>query len=304
MKKFRYLIMLLAAVCFSACDSESIEDLKGEFSDITFCNFQTASVQPTTKLGKGVKALNTQFTDEAGNSLSLSFATKEWILGEGTFTPVAELSTAGTYTGSVNASDINEGTIDVSKVNDTYFINALVKTADGNQYKVSFKGELTFIVGEDDPEPSGYTMTIAKSEVAIMDWTTFQNTVYPDVTKYTVVVNDPSGQQVAWFDIINGNDKTPEQLTGTYTIVSDAHDAQQISAGYSIPDYGMAGGTSYLNDAGTMQYLTGGTVEMTTATSADGEMLISFKGTSLETIDAAGNTGSGAFNLMYISLAE
>ena len=252
MKKFRYIIMLLAVIGFTACDNKSIEDLQGEFNNITFCTFNNGSVQPTTKLGKGIKALNTQFTDAAGNSLSLSFGSKEWILGEGTYQPVATLTTGGTYAGSINGAAISEGSIDVSAVNGCYFISGLVKTSDGKQYKPYFKGELTFIVGEDDPEPSGYTMTIATSEVAIMDWTTFQNTVYPDVM----------------FDAINGNNKQAADLAGTYTIVGDAHDAMQISAGYSIPDYGMAGGTSYLDNGGTMQYLTGGSVEITTAKSA------------------------------------
>ena len=189
MKKFRYIIMLLAVIGFTACDNKSIEDLQGEFNNITFCTFNNGSVQPTTKLGKGIKALNTQFTDAAGNSLSLSFGSKEWILGEGTYQPVATLTTGGTYAGTINGATISEGSIDVSAVNGCYFISGLVKTSDGKQYKPYFKGELTFIVGEDDPEPSGYTMTIATSEVAIMDWTTFQNTVYPDVTKYTITVN-------------------------------------------------------------------------------------------------------------------
>ena len=74
--------MLLVMVGFAACDSDSIEGLKGEFSDITFCNFNQASVLPTEKLGKGIKALNTQFSDEAGNSLSLTFGSKEWVLGD------------------------------------------------------------------------------------------------------------------------------------------------------------------------------------------------------------------------------
>ena len=304
MKKFRYIIMLLAVIGFTACDNKSIEDLQGEFNNITFCTFNNGSVQPTTKLGKGVKALNTQFTDAAGNSLTLSFGSKEWILGEGTFLPVATLATAGTYTGSVNGSTISTGNMDVSKVNDLYYINGLVTTSDGKQYKTSFKGELAFIVGEDDPEASGYTMSIVESAVAIMDWTTFQNTVYPDVTKYTITVADPNGQQVAMFDAINGNGKQAATLTGTYTIVSDAHDAMQISAGYSIPDYGMAGGTYFIDDAGKAEYLTGGTVEITTAQSGEGETLYSFKGTGLETIDAAGTTGSGAFNFMFISLVK
>lgn len=296
--------MLLVMVGFTACDSDSIEGLKGEFSDITFCNFNSGNVLPTEKIGKGVKALNVQLADAAGNNLSLRFGSKEWILGEGTFLAVAQVSTAGTYAGTVNGAAINEGNIDVSFVNGTYFISGLVKTNDGKQYKPYYKGELTFIVGEDDPEPSGYTMTIQESEVAIMDWTTFQNTVYPDVTKYTITVNDPAGNQVGMFDVINGNNKEAAQLAGSYTIVGDAHEAMQISAGFSVPDYGMAGGTSYLDDSGKMQYLTGGAVEITTAKSAEGETLFSFKGTGLATIDAAGTTGSGAFNFMFISLAK
>ena len=58
--------MLLAVIGFTACSNDSIEDLNGEFSNITFCTFNNGSVQPTTKLGKGIKALNTQFTDAAG----------------------------------------------------------------------------------------------------------------------------------------------------------------------------------------------------------------------------------------------
>ena len=304
MKKFRYIIMLLVMVGFTACDSDSIEGLKGEFSDITFCNFNSGNVLPTEKIGKGVKALNVQLADAAGNNLSLRFGSKEWILGEGTFLAVPQVSTAGTYAGTVNGAAINEGNIDVSFVNGTYFISGLVKTSDGKQYKPYYKGELTFIVGEDDPEPSGYTMTIQESEVAIMDWTTFQNTVYPNVTKYTITINDAAGNQVGMFDVINGNNKKADQLAGNYTIVGDAHEAMQISAGFSVPDYGMAGGTSYLDDSGKMQYLTGGAVEITTAKSADDETLFSFKGTGLATIDAAGTTGSGAFNFMFISLAK
>jgi len=305
MKKFRYIIMLLAVIGFTACDSDSIEDLQGTFSDITFCDFNNANVLPTTKLSKGVKALNTQFTDAEGNTLSLSFGSKEWILGEGSFSPVATVSTAGTYAGTINGSTISEGNVDVSLVEDIYFIAGLVKTTDGKQYKTYYKGPLTFIVGEDDPEPSGYTMSIQTSAVAIMDWTTWQTTNYPDVTKYTITVCDPNGAQVATFDVINGNDKTAEQLTGSYTIVSDAHDAMQISAGYSLPDYGMAGGSSYVDAAGNTQYLTGGgTVEITSAEGIDGSTLYSFKGTGLGTTDAAGATGTGSFNIMFVSFIE
>jgi enterochelin esterase-like enzyme len=164
---------------------------------------------------------------------------------------------------------------------------------------------MTFIIGEDDPEPSGYTMNIQTNTVEIMDWTTWQSTSYPDVTKYSITVCDPSGAQVAYFDVINGNNKKAQQLTGSYTIVGDAHDPMQISAGYSLPEYGMAGGSSYLDASGNMQYVTGGTVEITTATGIDGSTLYSLKGTGLSSIDAAGNnTTNGSFNIMFVSYLE
>ena len=79
----------------------------------------------------------------------------------------------------------------------------------------------------------------------------------------------------------------------------------QISAGYSLPDYGMAGGSSYLDPAGKMQYLTGGgTVEITTTTGIDGSTLYSFNGTDLGTTDVTGATGSGSFNIMFVSFLE
>ena len=128
MKTFRYIIMLLAIIGFTACDSDSIEGLKGEFSNITFCNFNSGNVLPTEKIGKGIKALNVQLADATGNNLSLRFGSKEWILGEGTFLAVSEVSADGTYSGTINGAAINEGNIDVSFVDGTYFISGLVHT--------------------------------------------------------------------------------------------------------------------------------------------------------------------------------
>ena len=301
----RYIIMLLAVFGLAACDSDSIEDLSGEFSDVTFCDFNNATVLPTDKLSKGIKALNTSFTDASGHNLTLRFGSKEWILGEGTYQPVADVSKAGTYSGTVNGAAIDEGTIDVNLVGETYFINGLITTSDNNQYKVSYKGPMTFVIGIDDPESSGYTMSIQTSAVSVFDWNTFTQTDYPDVTKYTITVSDPSGKQVACFDVINGNDKTPEQLAGTYMVESYSHVPMLIDAGYSIPEYGMAGGSCFMDDNGNMQYIVGGgPIEITTVTGIDGSTLYSFKGTDISTVDIAGTSGTGSFNIPYVSYLE
>lgn len=303
-KNILYIICAICAMCVTtACDSDSIDGLSGMYNNISFCDFTNATVQPTDKLGKGVKALNTSYTDGAGNTLTLRFGSKEWVLGEGTYLQVDNVTTAGTYSGSVNGAAITYGNVDVNKIGDVYYISALVKTGDGKEYRTNFKGAMQFIVGEDDPEPSGYTMSIQTSAVEIMDWTTWQSTVYPDVTKYSVTVSDPNGKQVAYFDMISGNNLKPEQLAGTYTIVSDAHDPMQISAGYSLPEYSMAGGSGYMDASGNMQYLVGGSIELTTVTGIDGSTLYTFKGAGLSIIDVAGNTATnGALNIMFVSI--
>ena len=90
-----FLLPLSSFLAITSCDSDSIEGLSGTFSDVNFCDFTTATVQPTDKLGKGVKALNTTYTDAAGNTLTLRFGSKEWILPEGTYTPVPSILKSG-----------------------------------------------------------------------------------------------------------------------------------------------------------------------------------------------------------------
>jgi len=307
MKQFKYIILLLAVCLFTACNEDSIEGLNGVFGDITFCNFNDATVKPTDKLGKGVKALNIAFTDATGNAMTLRFGSKEWILGESTYPLESPVTTAATYSGTINGAEITGGNVDVSIVDGTYFISGLLKTGDDKnhkEYKVYYKGPLSFVIGEDDPEPSGYTMSIQTSTVSVFDWSTFVQTDYPDVTKYTITISDPDGKQVALLDVINGNNLKVDQLAGTYAIIGDAHDPMQINGGYSMPEYSMAGGTCYVDNAGNTQYLLGGTVEITTATGIDGSTLYSFKGTGLNTIDLAGNTGTGSFNIMFVSYLE
>ena len=166
-------------------------------------------------------------------------------------------------------------------------------------------GAEAFVVGEDDPEPSGYTMSIQTSAVSVFDWSTYQTTNYPEVTKYTITVSDPSGKQVALFDAINSNDLKAEQLKGTYQVESYAHVPLRVDAGYSLPEYGMAGGSCYMDDNGNMQYLVGGTIEITTAIGIDGSTLYSLKGSGLNTVDAAGaEHAGGSFNIMFVSYLE
>jgi len=305
MKQFRYIIMLLAVLGFTACEKDSIDDLSGVFNDITFVNYNTANVGNTDKLGKGIKALNITYTDGTGSTMTLRFGSKEWILPKATYSIVENVKADKTYSGTINGATISEGNIDVNQVDDVYFVEGLVKTSDGKQYRVSYKGSMGFIIGEDDPEPSGYTMSIQTSAVSVFDWNTFTSTDYPDVTKYTITVSDPSGMQVAVFDAINSNNLEAPGLAGTYQVESYAHEPLRVDAGYSIPDYGMAGGSCYMDGSGNMQYIVGGTIEITTVTGIDGNLLYSFKGTDMYSVDIAGaELTGGTFNFMFVSFLE
>lgn len=158
---------------------------------------------------------------------------------------------------------------------------------------------------EDNPQGCGYTMFFQTSAVSVFNWTTFTSTDYPDVTKYTVTVSDSTGKQVALFDVVNSNNMEAEQLAGTYQVESYAHEPWRVDAGYSVPDYGMAGGSSYMDDSGNMQYIIGGTIEISTATGIDGNPLYSFKGTDIRSVDIAGAEHTdNSFNLLYTSLIE
>ena len=300
MKKIKYIIALCALLGFTACDNNSIEDLSGEFSNISFCTFNSATVQPTDKVGKGIKALNTSYTDATGNSLTLRFGSKEWILGEGTYTLTQNVTANKTYSGTVNGASISEGSVDVSLVDGIYFVTGLVKTSDSKEYKVSYKGPMTFEVGIDDPEPSGITMTCTAN--AIIDWTT--GTMRTDVMNYVFIIKDEKGNQIADIEAYNVPGLTAADLAGTYTVSSDGT-TMTINPGYYYPEYGYVAGSNFVDESGVGIYMQAGTITLTTAKTSDGVVLYNLQGTGLGGQCTNGNTADGAtFKYDYISLTE
>ena len=305
MKQLKYIICAICVMCgFTACNNDSIDELSGEFSNITFCNFTNASVQPTDKLGKGIKALNTSFTDAAGNTLTLRFGSAEWTLQPGTYLQVATVSTNGQYSGTVNGTAISEGNVDVSLTGDTYYVVGLVKTSDGKEYKTSYKGNLSFQIGVDDPEPSGYTYTVVTSDVWVMDMTTYTYVNVPGVTKYSFAIKDPNGNAVAAIDAIATAGTAVKDLAGTYTVASGASAPFTIDAGYYYPDYNAVGGSNYTDEKGG-HYVNAGTIEIATATSSEGELLLTFTGKDLGSQNTDGTDSSdGSFKISFVSEAR
>ena len=297
-------VMALLPICLSllflsACSDNDLDDMQGTYDNITHYNFTSATVQPTVKLHKGIKALNVNLTDAAGNQAVLSFGSKEWILAPGTYTGVASVSANAQIGGTVGGKTVTGGSVDVNQIDSVYYINGLLTLDDGSKSVINYHGQLTFVVGVDDPEASGYTFTLTVSPVTVFDMTTYQQKVIDGVKKYTFTISNEQGQPVAEINAINNPDMATASLPGTYTVAQSAQAPLTVDAGYCVPQYNMAGGTFYTDDNGKKQYISGGTINISLAHDADGNALYSFQGTDLSTIDGTGAAGTGAFKITY-----
>lgn len=305
MKKYigSILSLFIAGLCFTACDNDALDGMQGVYADMQNYTSQEAIVQPTTKLKKGVKALNVDIKDVKGTTIQVSFGSTEWILPAASYT-VAETVANKTCVVKVNGEAMKSGDIDVSLIGGKYYLNGLFANAAGQRVKLNYVGELAFVVGQDDPEASGYMMTIDEQQV--YDWTTGQATLIPGVSKYSVSVISPEGATTLYLDLINAPGKTATGIVGTYTVQGNAHDAWLCDNGWVVPDYNMAGGSYYVDASGVKQYITSGQIEVSTAMSSEGAALFTLVAKNLGTTTADGKTTSttGSFSVKFASLMQ
>ena len=295
--------MFIAALCFTACNNDALDDLQGEFADMQIYTSQEAIVQPTTKLKKGVKSLNLEVKDVNGADIQINFGSTEWILPSATYT-VADAVADKTCVVKVNGEAMKSGDIDVSIIGGKYYMNGLFANAAGQHVKLNYVGELTFLVGQDDPEASGYTLTIVPTQ--IVDWSTGDPVIVnPDATKYLITINNPAGQPSAYLEAVNANNLGDTDLAGEYTIQGNASDPWLMGNGYAFPQYGFMGGSYYVDEAGVAQYITAGKVIITSAKDSEGQDLFSFEGIGLETQSGTtGESGTGTFKIKFAAIAK
>lgn len=307
MKKYigSILSLFIAGLCFTACDNDALDGMQGVYADMQNYTSQEATVQPTTKLKKGVKALNVDIKDVKGTTIQVSFGSTEWILPAASYT-VAETVANKTCVVKVNGEAMKSGDIDVSLIGGKYYLNGLFANAAGQRVKLNYVGELAFVVGQDDPEASGYMMMIDEQPVTSYDWTTGQATMIPGVTKYSVSVTSPEGATTLYLDLINAPGKTATGIVGTYTVQGNAHDAWLCDNGWVVPDYNMSGGSYYVDASGVKQYITSGQIEVSTAMSSEGAALFSLVAKNLGTTTADGKNTSttGSFSVKFASLMQ
>lgn len=303
MKKYigSILSLFIAGLCFTACDNDALDGMQGVYADMQNYTSQEAIVQPTTKLKKGVKALNVDIKDVKGTTIQVSFGSTEWILPAASYT-VAEAVANKTCVVKVNGEAMKSGDIDVSLIGGKYYLNGLFANAAGQRVKLNYVGELAFVVGQDDPEASGYTLTIAPTQ--IVDWSTGA-VVNPDATKYIISINNPAGQPAAYLEAVNANQLGNTDLAGEYTIQGNASEPWLMGNGFAIPQYGVKVGSFFVDEAGVAQYITAGKIIISTAKDAEGQDLFSFEGADLDTQSGVdGSAGKGSFKIKFAAIAK
>lgn len=293
--------LVVAGLGFTACNDDALDDLQGVYSDMQIYQSNEATVQPTTKLKKGIKSLNVDIKDAQGNDITVNFGSSEWILPSATYT-ISDAVANKTCIVKVNGETMQSGDIDVTLYSGVYYFSGLFTNAAGKRVKLDYHGSLTFEVGVDDPEASGYTFAIATSPVMSYVWATGQTTFFPDVTKYVMTVKSPEGKVVASLEAVNSNNLQAEGLAGTYTIQSGSTAPWLMDNGYAMPAYGVFGGSYFVDDAGNQQYISSGTIVIETAKDAEGMSLFTFSGSDLGTVDATGAEGTGKFTVKFASL--
>lgn len=304
-KTLVWAVMPLIAAC-----TDSPDDLTGKYALDTYKYTQVEN-SPTVKLGKGVKLLDFTLKNDSRNYLRLQFATKEWILPAVAF----KYTSGDNYTeGTFGASLVVDGEvtylsddseISVTKSPEGIYDLMLVSIVDGrNNIKCLYSGPIDFEIGEEDPEATGYTVSLAEGQALDANQQPF-----PGVSKYAIRVADPSGVEVFAIDAVNKPGAKMEDLVGTYTMGGYPSQVGQADNGWVVymPEYGLqlAGGTFFTDVNGVKQYVTQGDITISRAEDAEGRALYSFTGEGLSTLTAFNEPGTdGKVNILFATYTE
>lgn len=134
----------------------------------------------------------------------------------------------------VGQDTIASGDLEVTLLGDTYYIDGLFMSKTGTQYSCDYKGPITFEIGEDDPEASGYTTVLTTSPVYLLDANNQPVGIVPGVSQYSFAVSDPDGNGVAQFDLINKENMPLEALAGSYSVTGKS-EAGSMAQGNALP---------------------------------------------------------------------
>lgn len=310
MKNIRFILTaLLIGFIAVSCDEKPIDDLSGAYDDIARYDFTKVEQHATEKLGKGIKALALTFKDADGHALEMRIGSAEWVLKANTYAATNTITADKQFSAVLDGSEtVASGNLNINLINGVYIFTGLLETAEGQEFQCNYRGELTFEIGEDDPEASGYTIQYAVAPVFITDAQGQPTGTVPGVMQYTFTVSDPNGKPAGQFVAINAENKQPWELGGTYTIKENPTEAGSMANGWKLPaDWGGWSGGSYaVDDQGVAQYITVGQITIAVADGIEGDKLYSFSGAGLTTtlgMNVDGSSTPGTLSEVNIRFA-
>lgn len=300
MKKIYNLLWLVPMLFMLACSDNCIDDLSGTY-ELPRYNFTKAQANETVKLQKGLKRLDISLSNDKGETMKLLVVSREWSLQSGAYAVGGGMAEPGgdmTFFGYSDTFATGAGTLNVSKNGDEYYINGIFNesAAPEKQFVVNYKGAIEFVAGIDDPEPSGYMVTVVKTQATITDPSTYQPIPLAGLSKYTFTITSPDGAAAGTIEALNATDLEMTGLAGEYTIQGNPDRAWLADNGWVVPDWGMAGGTFFFDNTGKKRFITSGTIKMEFVTGINGEQLVNFTGASLGSLNQDG-TPADAYNL-------
>lgn len=297
MKTIRFIFTaLLAGLFFAACEEKPIDELSGIYDNIDRYHFTEVQQQPTEKLGKGIKALPINFKDAEGNSMEMRIGSADWAPKAGIYTATRTLAADKTFSAVLgDKRKVVSGNLNINLIDGMYIFSGLLATEDGSEIQCNYRGALSFEVGVDDPEPSGYTTVLTVQPVFQTDQSGQVTGVVPGVAKYTFVITDPNGAEAAMFETVNTENLQAPALAGTYEVKDTAEEPLSMASGTKLPAEwgGWSWGSYAVNSQGTKEFLQAGSrITVSVAQSSEGEMLYSFSGSGLKTMLTMNGDGS------------
>ncbi len=149
--------------------------------------------------------------------------------------------------GAAVASKITGGIITVTKLEG----DKAWRIAWGEKYPVEyiFEGDIAALTKPKKPE-GGASFDYAFTE---------EVTPGDGVDTHAIKITDKNGEEVAYLEILTANGQT--DLSGSYPSTSYASEPGQMRDGYSFPDWGIAGGSYYV-EGGEKKYIGAGTATL------------------------------------------
>ena len=282
----RYLVYFIAALfIFSSC--EEPEPVYVESEPVVQDQLTSSSA---TMLSATDFILNSTFTAE-GYNVELSICNKGLTLATGIYTLKSETESVGDCVVSVNGEKVTSGSVIVRDGASGYSLE--FKLAGKSSYTFKYEGPIVYSF---EVTPSSNTFFMMEGDVTTMN-ENWQTVIIPGVTKYTIYIVNNKGKDIACLELVGKPDLTVPELTGTYTARSSFSEGTLTAGSYS---WWGGSGSWYTDGNGTVQYISGGTITISSITGADGVDYYSLTGKNLTLISNNGTKGSGDIDHRFV----